>query len=70
MDEARTGLPVGADAGMVSVTEATEDEFTVVATSRSDTTFTVAQPTASGQLDYTCSAQGEGACPSDGDWSK
>ena len=66
-----TGLPVAASgAGTVTVPTGTGDTFSVVATSRSNTTFTVTQPTAQGQLTYTCSAKSSGACPSDGDWSK
>ena len=72
MTEANTGLPVGTGVGQVDVTETTIDTFTVVAKSRGNNTFTVKQPTSSGQLAYTCTTLGTGACPttSPGDWSK
>jgi type IV pilus assembly protein PilA len=68
---ANTGLPVGTGEGTVSVS-GTGDTFTAVATSRStgNTTFSVTQPAAQGQLTYTCSAPGSGACPTDRNWSK
>ena len=72
MTEAKTGLPVGAGAGQVEVTVAALDNFTVVAKSRGDNTFTVTQPVSSGQLAYSCATLGTGACPTTtpGDWSK
>ncbi len=69
MTEANTGLPVGAGVGQVSVT-GNGDTFTVVAKSRGNNTFTVTQPAANGQLAYSCTTIGTGACPTGGDWSK
>jgi type IV pilus assembly protein PilA len=75
MTEPKTGLPVGTAAGQVSVTADGTDGFTVVAKSlgnNSTQTFTVKQPASNGQLAYSCTTVGTGACPTTnaGDWSK
>ena len=43
------------------------DTYTIVGTSDSGTTFSVSRA-ATGDLTYTCSAGGDGGCPTGGDW--
>ena len=45
----------------------TDDTYSVVATSRTDTTFTISRAD-TGAVTNPCSAPGEGGCPSTGDW--
>jgi type IV pilus assembly protein PilA len=67
-----TGLEIGSDPGQVRVTDATERTFEIVATSKSETgglnhTFTIAR-TGSGGYARDCTVEGEGTCPTGGDW--
>jgi type IV pilus assembly protein PilA len=66
-DVGDSGLPLGGGAGEVDVTVEAVDGYTIVAESRSGTTFTY-QKTGAAGTDKDCSAHGEGGCPSDGNW--
>jgi type IV pilus assembly protein PilA len=70
MTAANTGLPVGTDDGQVSVTADGTDGFTVTANSQSPNEFTAVQSATTGQVAYSCTEVGTGACPTGGDWSK
>ena len=58
------GVP--ANAGEVGVT-GTTNSYTIIAKSKSDTTFTISK-SSSGTISRVCSAAGQGACPSDQSW--
>ena len=65
-----TGLPIGTLDGQVSVAADGTDGFTVTANSQSPNEFKAVQTAATGQVAYSCTAKGSGACPTGGDWSK
>jgi len=60
------GLPYGAAAGQVSVTAATATGFTVVATSKSNSTFTIVKSAAG--VVRSCLPVSKGGCPASGAW--
>jgi type IV pilus assembly protein PilA len=61
------GLPWGTGIGQVSVTDATETTYEVVASSKTNTKFTVSR-LPSGHQSRTCDGGGLGGCPASGDW--
>jgi type IV pilus assembly protein PilA len=61
-----TGLPLGAGAGSVQATAGTSD-YTIVATSKSDNTFSITKGT-NGAITRSCGSAGEGSCLSGGSW--
>jgi type IV pilus assembly protein PilA len=63
----KSGLPLGAGKGQVTITAGDDDSYTVVAKSESDNVFTIAKGD-DGQISRTCDTDGEGGCPSDGNW--
>ena len=66
-DIKKSGLAIGGGSGQVDITAGTVSTYTVVATSASGGTFTIAKA-ADGTISRTCSKKGEGACQSDGKW--
>ena len=66
-DIKKSGLAIGGGSGQVDITAGGASTYTVVATSASGGTFTIAKA-ADGTISRTCSKKGEGACQSDGKW--
>ena len=66
-DIKKSGLSIGGGSGQVDITAGAASTYTVVATSASGGTFTIAKA-ADGTIARTCSKKGEGACQSDGKW--
>jgi type IV pilus assembly protein PilA len=62
-----TGINWGTGQGQASVTAGGTDTYTIVATSKSGTTFTYAKAS-NGTVSKTCSSAGHGGCPTGGNW--
>jgi type IV pilus assembly protein PilA len=66
-----TGLDIGVGPGKVSVTAATVNSYTVVGTSKANTsgnhTFTITRGS-NGLITRTCTPAGQGACQTGGSW--
>jgi len=60
------GIPYGAGQGQASVTASTANSFTVVATSKSASTFQIAKSAAG--VVRTCLPVSKGGCPASGNW--
>jgi type IV pilus assembly protein PilA len=71
-DVTDSSLPMGGGQGQVDVTAAGTDNYTVVATSKSGTTFTITKTAGKFVKPYTCSVAGKGGCagtgPGAGTW--
>jgi type IV pilus assembly protein PilA len=71
-DVTDSSLPMGGGQGQVDVTAAGTDNYTVVATSKSATTFTITKTAGKFVKPYTCSVAGKGGCggtgPGAGTW--
>jgi type IV pilus assembly protein PilA len=64
-----SSLPLGGGAGQVDVTLENADGFVVEAESQSGNVFTYTKDTtATPIIDKSCTTQGEGGCPTDGNW--
>jgi prepilin-type N-terminal cleavage/methylation domain-containing protein len=67
-DEAGSiGAPWGGGTGQVSVSQADEKTYEVIAVSTTGNRFRLARD-ATGKLDRTCTAKGRDGCPPDGQW--
>jgi type IV pilus assembly protein PilA len=64
-----SGLPLGGGQGQVEVTGGTDNGYLITARSESGTDFTYLKDTTANPIvDKNCTAQGDGGCPSDGNW--
>jgi type IV pilus assembly protein PilA len=69
---ASTSLPIGTDPGEVSIVLETPTGYEITAVSSAETggvnhTYTIIH-NVGGVFDHDCTVQGEGGCPSDGNW--
>jgi type IV pilus assembly protein PilA len=62
----RSGIQIGTGQGKAELT-LDDDTYTIVAHSRSDTKFTI-EKDEDGELIRTCDHDGQGGCPSGGEW--
>jgi type IV pilus assembly protein PilA len=62
-----SGLPLGTGDGDVETTSEAADGYVVVGHSKSGNDFTITK-TGGGAPTRTCTATGDGGCPSDGNW--
>jgi type IV pilus assembly protein PilA len=62
-----SGLDIGNGQGQVNITQGDDDSYTVLATSESGNTFTIAK-VAGGAITRTCDDDGDGGCPDNGEW--
>jgi type IV pilus assembly protein PilA len=65
-DITRSGIEIGTGKGKADLT-LSDDTYTIVAHSHSDAKFTIAKQS-DGKLLRTCDKDGEGGCPSGGEW--
>jgi hypothetical protein len=65
-DVTNSGLPLGPGEGEVDVTAEGDDNYTIVALSKSGTSFSYDKAGATVTKD--CSDHGAGGCPADGAW--
>jgi type IV pilus assembly protein PilA len=65
-DITKSGVPVGAGKGKAQLT-LSSDTYTIVAHSQSDAKFTI-EKDSDGTLSRSCDKDGEGGCPSGGEW--
>ena len=63
-----TGLTYGTSAGQAAVTAATSTSFTVTAYSKSGNTFAIGRASAGAGYTRSCTAGGDGGCPSSTTW--
>ena len=63
-----SGLPVGTGSEQVGVSGQGTDAFTVIATSKSGNTFTIAKTSGKYVKPYTCSTGGKAGCSDGGSW--
>jgi type IV pilus assembly protein PilA len=64
-----SSLPLGGGAGQVDVVSEDADGFVVEAESQSGNVFTYTKDTTANPIiDKSCTTQGEGGCPTDGNW--
>jgi type IV pilus assembly protein PilA len=65
-DITKSGVPIGTGKGKAQLT-LSSDTFTIVAHSQSDAKFTI-EKDSDGTLVRSCDTDGEGGCPSGGEW--
>jgi type IV pilus assembly protein PilA len=63
----QSGLPIGSGNGEVEVDNATDNEYRVMARSRTGTEFTI-ERAGDGSQTRSCNNPGTGACPDSGSW--
>ena len=66
-DLGNTGLSLGTAGGQVTVSGATTDTYTILASSKSGNKFTITKQT-NGTVSRQCSTQNSGSCLSSGTW--
>lgn len=66
-DITKSSLPLGGGDGQVTITAGDDDEYTVVAKSKSGGSFTI-EKADDGTISRTCSKSGEGGCDGNGEW--
>jgi type IV pilus assembly protein PilA len=69
-DFAGTGLTLGNGANQVALSGLGTDDFTITVASRNAGNSFVISKANGGALDYDCDTNGEGACPSSGNWEQ
>jgi type IV pilus assembly protein PilA len=66
-DVSKSGLPIGAGDGQVTITAGDDNSYTVLAKSKSGGTFTIAKA-GDGTISRSCSKAGDGGCNDDNKW--
>jgi type IV pilus assembly protein PilA len=66
-DVTKSGLPIGAGDGQVTITAGDDNTYTVVAKSKSGGTFTIAKAD-DGTISRSCSKAGDGGCNDGNKW--